>query len=608
VTSGTFEFFRAFDPFKGTGSYFAGLQAGYNYRLPQGVVIGFEADLAAPNTLMDEKTVISPIAGLASVSQTVEMSGTLRGRLGFVERNWLFYGTAGYAWSYEQFLRTQIAGGAATPGSTEKAASFRNGLAVGAGVELPVAAHWTANVEYLLTAFAAQPVMFTTAAQRLESDLGVQSLRIGLTYQFAEGADRSDGPAPPKSNQWSVHGQTTFTQQYAFPFRAPYRGPNSLDPNSGRETWDANLYLGWRLWSGAELFINPEIDQGFGLSATLGVAGFTSGEAYKIGANFPYARLPRYFIRQTIGLGGETEKVEDAPNQLAGTQSANRLVITVGKFASNDVFDANKYAHDPRTDFLNWALADTGTFDYAADAWAFTYGTALEWYQGPWTLRVGVFDLPIVPNSTDLDPTFKQFQWIGELERRYSLWGQPGKAAVTAFLTRGRMGSFEDALQLANMTGQPPDTAAVRRYQSRTGVSFNMEQQLSKDIGVFARAGVADGSLEPFAFTDIDRTVAAGLIVSGRSWGRPDDTFGSGAIINGISSEHRAYFDAGGLGILAGDGKLPRYSPEKIWEMYYAFPLLGGRATFDYQFVWDPAYNEDRGPVSVIATRLRYQF
>ena len=232
----------------------------------------------------------------------------------------------------------------------------------------------------------------------------------------------------------------------------------------------------------------------------------------------------------------------------------------------------------------------------------------MEWYQGLWTVRLGFFDLPIVPNSTDLDPTFKQFQWIGELERRYSLWGQPGKLAVTAFLTRGRMGSFEDALQLASLTGQPPDTAAVRRYQSRSGVSFNMEQQLSKDVGVFARAGLADGSLEPFAFTDIDRTVAAGLVVNGRSWGRPDDTFGSGVIINGISSEHLAYFNAGGLGILVGDGKLPHYAPEKILEMYYAFPFFGGRATVDYEFVWDPAYNEDRGPVSVIATRLHYQF
>src|SRR5262249_100419 len=167
--------------------------------------------------------------------------------------------------------------------------------------------------------------------------------------------------------------------------------------------------------------------QGFGLSGTVGAAGFTSGEAYKVGANFPYTRLPRYFVRQTIDLGGETEKIEPAANQFGGTQSKDRLVITAGKFAAVDIFDTNKYAHDPRADFFNWAIIDTGTFDYAADAWAFTYGLAAEWYRGPWAFRLGLFDLPIVPNSTDLDPTFRQFQWIGEIERRYELWGKPGK-------------------------------------------------------------------------------------------------------------------------------------------------------------------------------------
>jgi high affinity Mn2+ porin len=608
VTSGTFEFFRAFGAFKGTGSYFAGLQAGYNYRLPQGVVIGFETDFQAPNTLVDEMRIVSPSVGLANFSEKVEMSGTVRGRLGFVERNWLFYGMAGYAWSYEQFLRTQLAGGTATPGSTEKANTFRNGLAVGAGVELPVAPHWTANVEYLFTAFGAQSVVFPFAAQRLDSDLSIQSLRIGLNYQFGEGADRADGLNPPKSNEWSVHAQTTYVQQYALPFRAPYRGPNSLDSNAGRETWDTTFYIGARLWEGAELWFNPEIDQGFGLSGTFGVAGFPSAEAYKVGQNFPYARLPRYFLRQTIDLGGGTEKIEEGANQFGGTQSKDRLVITVGKFSTVDIFDSNKYAHDPRSDFLNWTIINTGTFDYAADAWAFTYGMAAEWYRGPWTLRVGLFDLPIVPNSTDLDPTFKQFQTVGELERRYELWGKPGKLAVTVFLTEGRMGSFEDAIRLAEATGQPADAAAVRRYQSRTGISFNLEQQLSSDIGFFARGGWAHGFAEPFAFTDVDRTFVAGLSVAGTAWGHKDHTLGVAGVINGITAAHQAYFNAGGLTALLGDGKLPHPGPEEILEVYYSFPISSWRVTADYEFVRDPAYNEDRGPVSIIAVRVHSQF
>ena len=163
-----------------------------------------------------------------------------------------------------------------------------------------------------------------------------------------------------------------------------------------------------RLWRGAELWINPEIDQGFGLANTLGVAGFPSGEAYKVGQTYPYARLPRAFIRQTIDLGGETGKVEAGTSQFAGSQTANRLVLTVGKLSVVDIFDTNKYAHDPRNDFMNWALVDTATFDYAAESWGYTYGAAAEWYQGNWTVRGGLFDLSVVPNSPDLDPTFSQ--------------------------------------------------------------------------------------------------------------------------------------------------------------------------------------------------------
>ena len=103
-----------------------------------------------------------------------------------------------------------------------------------------------------------------------------------------------------------------------------------------------------RLWQGAEFWVDPEIDQGFGLSGTFGVAGFPSGEAYKVGESVPYARVPRAFIRQTIDLGGDSQKVDAAANQFSGTQTANRLVITIGKFAVTDVFDTNKYR--PRSD------------------------------------------------------------------------------------------------------------------------------------------------------------------------------------------------------------------------------------------------------------------
>jgi high affinity Mn2+ porin len=170
------------------------------------------------------------------------------------------------------------------------------------------------------------------------------------------------------------------------------------------------------------------------------------------------------------------------------------------------------------------------------------------------------------------------------------------------------MGSFEDAILLAQATGGPADITAVRRYRSRGGVSVLAEQQVSSDLGVFARAGWANGDIEPYEFTDIDQTMAAGLSLKGTRWGRPDDTVGLAGIVNSISAVHQAFLNAGGLGILVGDGQLPNPGSEKIIEMYYSFPVFSWRVTFDYQFVTNPAYNRDRGPVSIVGTRLHTQF
>ena len=223
-------------------------------------------------------------------------------------------------------------------------------------------------------------------------------------------------------------------------------------------------------------------------------------------------------------------------------------------------------------------------------------------------MRGGVFDLSVVPNSTELDTTFRQFQWVGEIERRYELWGQPGKLAVTGFLTRGRIGSFADAIALAAVTGGPADITAVRHYNSRGGISLNLEQQITQELGIFARAGIANGNIEPYEFSDIDRTVAAGVSLSGRQWGRSDDTFGLAGVVNGISGVHQAFLNAGGLGILVGDGMLPHPGLEQIIETYYALPVSFFKLTLDYQFIANPAYNRDRGPVSVLGARLHAQF
>ena len=614
--NGSLDLFNSFDAFKGTGSYFVGLQAGYNWMLPSRFLLGVEMDFSAPNTVAGSQTVSSASSGQVSYTDTVLDFGTLRGRVGYAFDHWLVYATGGVAWTYDKLERTQLAGmpvgGNVAVGTTEAALLWRWGWAAGAGVEVPIAQNWTAKLEFLTTEFENRQKSFASAGQAFTSNLSMQSLRFGVNYQLGADLSKSDvftkGVQPLDTDRFAIHGQTTLVSQYALPFRAPYGGQNSLASNAGRETLDVDLYLGFRPWKGAEIWIDPEIDQGFGLSGTFGVAGFPSAEAYKVGSAYPYARIPRAFLRQTIDLGGDTQKVDAGINQFAGTQTADRIVVTVGKFSVVDIFDKNKYANDPRGDFLNWTLVNTGSFDYAADAWAFTYGAAVEWYTGAWTLRAGVFDGPVVPNSSNLDPTFGQFQMVGEVERRYELWGQPGKVLVTGFLTRSRMGNFTDAVQLAALTGAPADISLTRTYTSKTGVSANLEQQILPGLGVFARAGYTPGKLEAYAFTDDDATFAGGASISGKFWGRNDDTLGIAGILNTISKARQAYLAAGGYTALIGDGALPNPGPEKILEAYYTLPVYAWKLTFDYQFITNPAYNRDRGPVSVIATRLHAQF
>jgi high affinity Mn2+ porin len=219
-----------------------------------------------------------------------------------------------------------------------------------------------------------------------------------------------------------------------------------------------------------------------------------------------------------------------------------------------------------------------------------------------------VFDLSIVPNSIDLDHHFDQLQIVYELEHRHALMGHPGKVALVGFVSRGRMGHFDDAVTLAQQTGGVANTADVRRYGSRPGVNLNGEHEIGRDVGIFGRVGWADGSVEPYEFADIDRTASAGLSLGGRRWARPGDTFGLATVFNRISKAHMAYLNAGGLGILVGDGQLPHPGPEGIVETYYRATLGSWQATADYQFIVNPAYNRDRGPVSVISARLRTQF
>lgn len=625
--TGSFNLAQPLNSFEESGSFFEGVQIGYDYKLPNNLVVGAEADATFPAyphpltgvSIGNIATLASPpLGGLQSYSENVLSSGAFRARIGYAPGSWLFYATGGAAWTYNIRTLTQFSNGL-----SEDKNQFRWGWAAGAGVEAPVIPNWTARLEYLYTDYGGASVSFPAFGQRFASDFSVQELRLGLNYHFGDepAGSEKDSKASAKggSDFINFHAQFTGVWQGYPPIRSPYEGQFSIPGGGeGRETTDLTLYAGVRLWKGAEFWVDPEIDQGFGVGDAHGAAGFPSAEAYKLGLETPYARLQRYFVRQTIELGGAEEKVEADLNQFAGSTTADRLVLTAGRFFITDLFDTNKYVNNPKNDFLNWAFDNAGTFDYAGDGWGTTYGVAVEWYQGRWTLRGGVFDLSRTPAGGDsplggtLDPTSQQLEFVGEIEERHELFGQPGKLKITAFLEEGRMGAFSDAIAYiaANPAADPGTSiAAVRRWNTRPGVSLNVEQQVASDVGVFVRAGWADGALEPWDFTDIDKTVSAGVSISGTKWGRPDDRVGIAGVINNISGVYQEYLNLGGLGILIGDGKLPNPGLEKIIEAYYSYSATAStKLSFDYQFIDNPAYNSDRGPANVFAGRVHWQF
>jgi high affinity Mn2+ porin len=426
-------------------------------------------------------------------------------------------------------------------------------------------------------------------------------------------------PSPPRAEasesaepeQWSAHFQFTGVAQGYPSFRSPFEGANSL-PSGGevRETLSATAFLGGRLpWGGGELYIDPEFNQGFGLDNTLGIAGFPNGEAQKAGFETPKLNVARLFLRQTFGLGGDKETLEPDANQLGETVDVSRVTVTFGKFAAPDIFDDNQYAHDPRTTFLNWSIWEGAAWDFPADQKGYTDGLAVELNEARWALRGGWFLEPKVANERDLDPRFwKHYGAVVELETRHDLLGEPGKLHYLVFLNRANMGSLEEATDIALATGAPADIAAVRTDRWKVGFLLNLEQAITADLGFFARASWNDGRTEDWAFTDVDRSVSAGLSLKGTSWGRAPDTVGLAAVVDMLSKAHRNFFAAGGLGILVGDGQLD-YAPETILEAYYNWqvtgPVLIGP---DYQFVVNPGYEEARGPVSIFAVRLHIEF
>ncbi len=407
----------------------------------------------------------------------------------------------------------------------------------------------------------------------------------------------------------NFHFQLTTVSQHKFRITAPYTGSNSVSiPAENATTLTSTIFWGSTLWRNAAIYINPEVAGGAGISQAKGIAGFTNGEAFRVGNPAPTMYAARMFLQQTIQLGDEEEYIGEGANDVYKTRSKKYLDIILGKFSIADYFDKNAYSHDPRSQFFNWSLMSNGAWDYPANVRGYTWGAVIEYGDINYSIRAASVMVPTEANGNTMDTNFaKANSNVIEFEKRFTIRQLPGAVRALAFFTQTQMGSYQQAL-LENPTS--PDIVSTRQYgRTKYGYGINAEQKLASGIGLFARVSWNDGHNETWAFTEIDRSASVGLVIDGIRWKRKNDMIGIGTVINCLSRFHQDYLAAGGYGFIIGDGQLD-YGKEWITELFYKANLFSDTfyLTPNFQFVSNPAYNKDRGPVALLSIRTHVEF
>ena len=416
----------------------------------------------------------------------------------------------------------------------------------------------------------------------------------------------------------NIHGQTTYINQRYNPFNSPYQGMNSLSPDKSMSyTWSGTLFFGLRVAPNTDVYFNPEVVSGVAFSGLTGLGGPTNGEATRAQGSAAHFYSARAFVRQTINQEGGKVELENDANQISQIVSSNRFVITAGQFSTLDIFDDSKYAKDPRVQFMNWGNMTYLAYDYAADARGYGWGLAGEWYQDNWVYRISRVTTPITPNGLAIDwHIFSEYGDQIEVERDHYIGDLPGKISILGYRNRMIMARYTDATNYViqnNAQGTQAIFNVRNNEQIKTGIGINAEQALTKDLGIYMRAFTSDGHTETMAFAEADNSLSVGMGVNGGRWGRPKDTIGVSAMLNGISADRRAYLLAGGISNFIGDYASPTqtltYKPEQISELYYnALVVTNILLGVNYQHINNPAYNAARGPVNVFSFRVHAEF
>jgi hypothetical protein len=441
---------------------------------------------------------------------------------------------------------------------------------------------------------------------------------FAITFLVAKIIAAQANPGNSAMSKWTYHFQLTTIAQKHSGFKSLYSGSNSLadtvEPTALSLT--STLFFGRKLWKGAAIYFNPEMSGGKGLSFTKGVAGALNGETYRVGATEPQVFIARAYLQQHFAIGkGQYEDFPDDLNQVADRVPASRITVTAGKFAMSDLYDDNLYGKDPRSQFFNWSIWANGAWDYPADTRGYTYGVVAELVKPGWSVKISTVAVPRIANFHLLEYKIPEaHSETIEYDHSYLIAKKEGRVRFTVSNTHSKSPSYQEGLHAINtkdsfilnvISGNVENNAYGGK---KFGLGINIEQKLNDRVGIFSRIGWNDGKDVSWAFTEIDRTLSLGFSSNGAGWHRPVDVVGIAAVGNGISKDHKEFLKAGGYGFIIGDGRL-NYGHESIIEAFYNARLLDFLwSSFDYQFVNNPGYNKDRGPVHVFAIRVHVEF
>ena len=325
--------------------------------------------------------------------------------------------------------------------------------------------------------------------------------------------------------KFSIHAQATLIPQYHFNFNAAYSGNNSLLPNEPIATsFTTTLYAVYKPFKNTYIYFNPEAAAGKGLSKTLGVAGFPNGEVYRVGDPGLHPFIARLYAEQQFPLSDRTEKSEDDLNQINETKHKDYISFVIGKFSLADFFDASEISNDPRTQFLNWSLMGSGSWDYPANTRGYTMGAVFQILYHDINFRAAITTVPIEANGPDL-----QFKWgkamgsVIELEKKKLIKINDAiytDASIGYFINKANMGNYAEAIQQAASASLKPDITSTREYgRDKKGWYISIDNHFHK-FHHYVNYSRNDGENETWAFTEIDRSFATGLHIDGEIWNR----------------------------------------------------------------------------------------